>query len=151
MTTIRLINHADVDTVVALHDDNCLESAGSRMNPEIRRNVHKMFSRYVDNLLAYCYVAEADGRIVAYLACALMHHPAMSGAVGELEDFYVMPAYRRRGIGTQLVRTAVATLRQSGKPYTIRAMACVDNAEVRAFWLSLGYENDTTAYNLYGV
>lgn len=149
MATIRLITANDVDAVVALHDESCLESAGHRMNPTTRKNVQKMFSRYVDNLLAYTYVAEEDGQIVGYLASAITYHPAMSGALGELEDMYIMPEYRRRGIGTQLVQTAGATLREVGKVYVIRAMACVDNTDVRAFWLSLGYENDLVAYNLY--
>jgi GNAT superfamily N-acetyltransferase len=149
MATIRLITAHDVDAVVALHDDNCLESAGHRMNPTTYRNVHKMFSRYVDNLLAYAYVAEEDGRIVGYLASAIMYHPAMSGASGELEDMYIVPEYRRRKIGTQLVQTAVATLREIGKVGIIRTMACIDNTDVRAFWLSLGYENDLVAFSLY--
>jgi GNAT superfamily N-acetyltransferase len=149
MATIRLMTANDVDTVVALHDDACLESAGSRMNPTTYKNVHKMFSRYVDNLLAYTYVAEEDGRIVGYLASAIIHHPAMSGAMGALEDMHVMPEYRLRGIGTQLVQTSVATLREAGKVFVIRAMACVDNPVVQAFWLKLGYENDLVAFNLY--
>ena len=62
---------------------------------------------------------------------------------------YVMPEHRRRGIGTQLVQTTVATLREVGKVGIIRTMVCVDNAEAKAFWLKLGYENDLVTFNLY--
>lgn len=151
MTTIRLITHADIDAVLALHDENCLESAGHRMDERTRRNVEKMFTGYVDNLLAYAYVAKDHGRIVGYFTCAITHHPAMPGALGVLEDLYVMPEYRRRGIATQLVTQATDTLRESGKAGVLRAMVCVDAPGAQAFWASLGYENDMTAFSWYGV
>ncbi len=40
----------------------------------------------------------ADGRLVGYFAW----HPMESGA--ELDDFYILPEHRRRGIGTAVLR-----------------------------------------------
>jgi predicted N-acetyltransferase YhbS len=96
---------------------------------------------------AFCLVAEDDGRLVGFLTAALLSHPTMQGSAGELEELYVMPAARRQGVGTALVRRAVEELRRRGAR-TVRVLADIEDAG-HPFWASVEFANDGTRFSLY--
>ena len=60
------------------------------------------------------WVAEEDGRLLAFLSThrqCLLHH---TGLVAEIEEFIVEPPARGRGIGTRLFETAARDCRTNG-------------------------------------
>lgn len=101
--------------------------------PEIRQ-VHlrafgqKQEASVVDKLRKNCnsilsLVALADGKIVGHI----MFSPAIiEGKHGKLvgtglAPLAVLPEYQKKGIGTQLLQTAIARIKESGCPFIIVA------------------------------
>ena len=102
--TYEIANPADIEPIY----QSCIkliweyEDLGSvdlsKVLPWIRRKLESSISEYTRVLL--------DGVLVAY------YHFAPSEGKMELDDLYVLPAFRDRGIGTAVLRRCVA----EGKP-----------------------------------
>ncbi|CDO87418.1 GCN5 family acetyltransferase [Mycobacterium triplex] len=81
--------------------------------------------------IAHAHVAEVDGAIAA-MALWFVNFSTWDGAGGiYLEDLFVRPAFRRRG----LARALLATL----------AAECVDNGYTRLAWAVLNWNVDAIA------
>jgi len=85
------------------------------------------------------YVAELDGAIVGFVTFTIEQgRYAQTVTTGVVENLYVEPEARRRGIGSALLATAEAHLEDSGATViTMEAMA--DNDAARAFYNRHGY------------
>lgn len=59
--------------------------------------------------------------------------------VAQISEFYVLPAFRRRGVGSAAVEALLEEHRGRG---TVEVQADIlrDNAPARAFWARLGFE-----------
>jgi ribosomal protein S18 acetylase RimI-like enzyme len=78
------------------------------------------------------WVAQADDKVVG-LAGLLVH-----GEQGEIEEVVVLPAYRRRGIGSRLIQTAVEAAKELNLQYLcIRPTA--RNVDALRLYASLGF------------
>ena len=118
---IRLGTLADLPAAASVYRRASLSNAGDR-----------------DNLLAHpqylilgpegltegrTYVAEADGSVVGFATWA------RANGVTELEDLFVDPDLRRRGIATALVSHIVDVLRAQG----VRCLEVTANPHARGF------------------
>ncbi|MHC4205289.1 MAG: GNAT family N-acetyltransferase [Planctomycetota bacterium] len=99
--------------------------------PEIRQVNIRAFGReqeasVVDKLRENCnsmlsFVALTDGKVVGHI---LFSPAVIEGRHGRLvgtglAPLAVLPEYQRKGIGTQLMQTAIARIKESGCPYII--------------------------------
>jgi ribosomal protein S18 acetylase RimI-like enzyme len=89
---------------------------------------------------ALVLVAEDDaGAILGYTYATLepRNWNDLLDACGKLNDVYVDPAARRRGVGRALVAETLATLRARGAPRVV-LLSAWKNPEAHAFFESLG-------------
>ena len=105
---------------------------------------------YVDHILATCearrgavYVALLSGSVVGFV-CVWVE-PPLSGMIssttemGFVSDLVVLPAYRRQGIGTALLRRAEAHVRSKGlRSLVVGVLA--RNDEARSVYRNAGFE-----------
>ena len=68
---------------------------------------------------ALSFVAEADGRVVGSVLNSWVSVEGDERQVLQLSPLGVLPEYQRRGIGSQLVRAALAGVRTFGEPLLI--------------------------------
>ncbi|HEY5149508.1 MAG TPA: GNAT family N-acetyltransferase [Mycobacterium sp.] len=84
-----------------------------------------------DDPVGFCHIAEVDGQAAA-MALWFRNFSTWDGVAGVyLEDLFVRPAFRRRG----LARTMLATL----------ARECVDNGYSRLSWAVLDWNVNAIA------
>jgi GNAT superfamily N-acetyltransferase len=84
-----------------------------------------------DKPIAYGHVAEVDGEIAA-MALWFVNFSTWDGVGGiYLEDLFVRPAFRRRGLARKLLATLAAE--------------CVDNGYTRLAWAVLNWNTDAIA------
>lgn len=85
----------------------------------------------------YCHVAEVDGEVVGF-ALWFLNFSTWLGRHGiYLEDLYVRPAYRGRGLGRALLATLAAVAAERG--YGRVEWSVLDwNSPAHAFYRSLG-------------
>lgn len=89
-------------------------------------------ARFLDRNPDTCFVAETDHRIVGVIMAG------NDGRRGYIYHTAVHPDYRKQGIGSELVKTALSTLKQIG----ISKVALVvfeHNQDGNAFWEKQGF------------
>ncbi len=100
---------------------------------------------------AFCHVAEADGAVVG-MALWFLNFSTWLGRHGlYLEDLYVRPAYRGRGLGRDLLATLARIAVERG--YQRVEWVVLDwNEPAHAFYRSLGAEpmDEWTVWRLSG-
>jgi GNAT superfamily N-acetyltransferase len=124
--TLRHATPADRDAlerlVAALQDD------GRRYDPALATGERVTAMGSLDAMMAYaaqdqglCLVAECAGEVVGYAGCCLVvdedmwTDPDWSRSV-HLQEMFVDPAFRRRGIGRRLIAEVEAHARRLGVP-----------------------------------
>ena len=141
MAVIRLGTPTDLPACSGVYRRASLSNAGDR-----------------DNLLAHpeylilgpeglaegrMYVAEEDGSVVGF---ATWTRPAQPGGTIELEDLFVDPDWRRRGIATALVGHIVDVLRARG----VRRLEVTANPHADGFYSSAGFTDCGVAETAFG-
>lgn len=117
----------------------------AEMYLELFRHVYKTSGGNLQRLLKYVqrrlkrrnyfiFVASEDRRIVGTIAVQLHGR-----TVGSVDDAYVKPTFRRKGVMRGLENNAVQLLKGRGVS-TIELSVRVDNEEGMGTWPALGYE-----------
>ncbi|MBX0294452.1 GNAT family N-acetyltransferase [Haloarcula nitratireducens] len=84
-------------------------------------------------------VARVDGAIVGFVMLTIERGRYEQRRVrGLVENIYVSPAYRRRGIGSALLGAAEATLTEAGAD-VVALEALAENDAARQFYAAHGY------------
>jgi GNAT superfamily N-acetyltransferase len=86
------------------------------------------------------YVAEEDGSVVGFATWAA------AGGVTELEDLFVDPDWRRRGIAAALVSRIVGVVRAHGA----RSLEVSANPHAEGFYTAAGFIDCGTAETAFG-
>jgi GNAT superfamily N-acetyltransferase len=135
---IRLGTPADLPAAAGVYRRASLSNAGDR-----------------DNLLAHpeylvlgpeglaegrTYVAEEDGAVVGFATWA------QADGATELEDLFVDPPWRRRGIAAALVSRIVDVLRVRG----VRCLEVTANPHAQGFYSAAGFIDYGTAETTFG-
>lgn len=85
-------------------------------------------------------VAELDGEVVGM--CQLMvfrHFQCQGGLCAEIESMHVHPAFRSRGIGGQLLSSAVEAARRAGC-YRVQLTSNSQRTEAHRFYVRQGFQ-----------
>jgi ribosomal protein S18 acetylase RimI-like enzyme len=102
-------------------------------------NAHNRPQLVIDKKLAVgdglLFVAQAEGKIVGSIMAGYDGHR------GWIYSLAVLPEYRRRGLGSRLVRHAEQQLRALGCP-KINLQILKENEAVESFYRKLGYERE---------
>jgi GNAT superfamily N-acetyltransferase len=84
------------------------------------------------------WVAELKGALIGYIAATYVYSLEHGGMMAEVDECFVLPELRLRGVGAALLHAAQARLRQEG---CVRVQLQVGraNARAREFYLRQGY------------
>ena len=88
--------------------------------------------------LGAIWVAESDARLVGYLIAVLVLSVEHQGLMGEIDEFFVLPEGRSRGVGQQLLAAAETALAARGC-VRLQLQLGVENSAARAFYQHRGY------------
>ncbi len=86
------------------------------------------------------YVAQVDGTVVGMATCSRHIITGWDGPIVFLQDLFVEPAHRRRGIGAALMARVAALAREIGSP-VVELMVRADNAAARTFYRRTGFQH----------
>lgn len=154
MFSIRSMREDEAERVVALWQQMCVVGGSNPLSETALQQILVNLKQYASSTVAHCFVAEEDHSVIGFVTCAVLTHPIMPGSSGEIEELYVQPHAQQESIRAALVQQAVHFLQAQGVG-SIHTRICVgpdecpDEAQQRAFWQSLGWENDMTIYSIY--
>ena len=136
---IRLGTPADLDAASSVYRRASLSNEGDRDN----LLAHPEFLILGPEGLAEgrTHVAEQDGTVVGFATWA-----EADGTV-DLEDLFVDPDYRRRGIASELVRRIAEVLRARG----VQRLEVTANPHAMEFYRSSGFTYNGTADTDFGA
>ena len=130
--SIRCFEASDTDAVVALWQEAFPEY---RDVTRPQRNPHLSIANKMATQPELFFVAELDGRVVGTVMSGYDGHR------GWMYSLAVDTAYRRLGIGKQLVAHAEAALTARGCP-KVNLQVLSAKEDIRAFYEALGYRAD---------
>ena len=84
------------------------------------------------------WVADTQGALGGYLIMVLLLSIEHQGLMGEIDEFFVLPEARSRGIGARLLAAAEADLRQCGG-VRLQLQLAHANARGRSFYERHGF------------
>ena len=93
-----------------------------------------------DPALGRVWVASVDGQPAGYLLAVFVFSLEHQGLTAEIDELYVAPQYRGRGLGMRLLAAGEAAFRIAGCT-NISLQIGRDNAAARAFYRGHGYEH----------
>lgn len=139
MLVIRLGTLADLPAAASVYRRASLSNAGDRDD----LLAHPQYLILGPEGLAEgrTYVAEADGTVVGFATWA------RANGVTELEDLFVDPDLRRRGIATALVSHIVDVVRAQGAG----CLEVTANPHAQGFYHAAGFIDCGTAETTYGT
>ena len=85
-----------------------------------------------------CWLAECEGEIGGYLLAVLVFSLEHGGMMAEIDEFFVSPAFRKRGSGAALLQQAESVLRESGVQ-RLQLQLGAGNARARDFYAAREY------------
>ncbi len=91
-----------------------------------------------DPRLGAAWVAEAGGALIGYLIAVMVLSLEHGGIMAEIDEFFVVPEARSRGIGAQLLAAAESALAARGC-VRLQLQLGVANTAARAFYQRRGY------------
>ncbi len=152
MPQIRNMDDREAESVRDLWLQMC-EEAGTPLPESSAQLILSNLKQYVTHRAVHCFVAEEQHILIGFVTCSVTTHPVMPGLSGEIEDLYVQSIPKRQEVQAELVRQAVSFMQTRGAG-SIHTRICVgkecpEEEDLRAFWLSLGWENDMTIYSIY--
>jgi GNAT superfamily N-acetyltransferase len=130
---IRLGTPADLPAAASVYRRASLSNAGDRDN--LLAHPEYLILRPEGLAEGRTYVAEEGGSVVGFATWAL------ADGVTELEDLFVDPGWRRRGIATALVSRIADALRARG----VRCLEVTANPHAQGFYAAAGFTDCGTA------
>ncbi|MGC9180611.1 MAG: GNAT family N-acetyltransferase [Vulcanisaeta sp.] len=151
MVTLREARESDVETLIDLVVR--LKRLNSEFDPlfSARNDCAERAREYLLNAIHdskghLILVAEDMGKIVGVLKAdireRLFYSPSIEGAI---VDFYVMPEYRRKGLGKMMLEKAIVMLRERGAQL-ITAEFPTQNQIAINFYNKMGFRSLVSVY-----
>jgi ribosomal protein S18 acetylase RimI-like enzyme len=137
--TNRRAGLEDVETLIALMKEFYAESGFDFDAADARRAFASLLG---DSRLGAAWLLAVDGDVAGYFVMSLVFSVGFGGMVATLDDLFVRPAFRRRGLG----RAALGELRNAAKSLDLHALHLeVDPANDAAMTLyrSAGFRERT--------
>ncbi len=110
MANARLATLADLETVLALHRDFFAEDGYAFREEESRANLARLLE---DSGLGRVFVVE-EGAVVGYLVLTFGFSLEFHGDNAVVDELYIAPGHRGRGLGPQALAAAEAACRERG-------------------------------------
>lgn len=148
MQTIRAMQISDVETVLALWNEACIEAIDEGLGDISKERIRKNLTQYATHTDCHCLIAEKDNEIVGFITFCILNHPIQSGYGGEIEDLYVQEGHRDSDVSETLVHQAVLQMKQQGAG-VINTRVDADDADALTFWHKLNWSQDMVNFTIY--
>ena len=100
---------------------------------------HAALKRFLAYPWAQLWLARSEGECVGFISLAWTASTSTGLPVLRVQGLYTLPAYRRRGVASALLRRAAELARERGA-HRLQLETDTDNVEARRLYERLGFE-----------
>lgn len=135
--TIHEAGISDLTSILNLYDYLRINKVnGNVLTLKEAKKIFKQIKKYPDYKL---FIAKIDREIVGTFALLIMDNIGHMGMpIGIIENFVVIPDYRRKGIGTRMMLFAMDYCRKKGC-YKMILSSNIKRKDAHHFYVSLGF------------
>jgi len=137
---IRVAEETDFAQIVELFKEL---SVFEKLPEKMVNSVERMME---EKAFFHCYVAETEGRMIVGYATHFFCYYTWIGKSLYMDDLYVKPDFRGKGIGTLLIQKVIDYAKET-KCHKLRWQVSTWNNPAIEFYKSLGAEIDHTEQN----
>lgn len=125
---------------VALGEHHAARDPQYALRPGAAGRVREILRRELRRADRAAFVADAAGALIGYALVRVDEAPdfVAEGPRAAIDDLYVAPEARRRGIGAALAAAASGWARERGASH-VEVRVAAANPEGQAFWRAQGY------------
>jgi ribosomal protein S18 acetylase RimI-like enzyme len=136
--------------VLDLWNQNVLRAVGEHLDDEENAAVAAHLEATLEHGLSSCLVAQdvPGAPLDGFVTTHLLGHSTFPGYVGMVEELFVHPDRRRRGIGRMLVERALAQLRAGGADH-FRIEVAPEDREAAGLFAAIGWEPSLLIFSHY--
>ena len=99
--------------------------------------------------IEHCFVCKIDGNLVGFICGICYASLCYKNPVAQLTELYVLPAFRRRGVGTALIQAMVSHMRSLGAREFMLLTGC-DNIAAQHLYERCGFhKEDECCYQMF--
>ncbi len=138
MLNIQKATLSDLPDLMALLHLLFEQEAEFEPNAEAQRK--SLFKIISDSKIGMIWVAKNDEKTVGMVSLLFTESTALGSVVALLEDMVVLPAYRGKGIGSQLVDHAIREAKSLGCQ-RITLLTDLDNVKAQNFYTQRGFRS----------
>jgi GNAT superfamily N-acetyltransferase len=137
MVTIRIRKgeKRDIETMVSLLDELFTQQEGAENSTEAHRAALSLFLQ--EPRTRSIFIAEANGFIVGMATAQIVVSTPSGGYSILLENLYVVPSFRRRGVGSKLLERTVAWGFEHGA-HRVQLVTAAANTKASLFYRHAG-------------
>ena len=135
MSAVRLATPPDLEAVLALHRDFFAEDGYAFTEAESRRNLARLLA---EPGLGRVFVLEEGGKPAGYLVLTFGFSLEFGGRDALVDELYVAPGHRGRGLGTRGLAVAEAVCRAL-EIRTVHLVVERNKTGVRELYRRLGF------------
>lgn len=137
---IRRATADDAAIMAQLRDEMATEMRpDDPHDPTFRERLRQYWAEMLPDERVIAWLAEEEGAVVGMTALLLHHHPPRPFGErrrGYVTSVYVVPAYRRRGIGQALMEAA----QEYGREHGLQRLELRTSEQGRSLYAALGFE-----------
>jgi ribosomal protein S18 acetylase RimI-like enzyme len=143
--TIRKAKASELGEIVKMHlslQEHLENSSSSiwKYTEDMKRLLRQQYTEHLVNENSLLLVAEVEANVVGFLLATVSSRTEyLPSIVGTLSSIYIGRNYRRRGIGSRMIREACEFF-SSKKAEHIYVRYVLGNEEGEGFWEHLGFK-----------
>ncbi|MCM3623272.1 GNAT family N-acetyltransferase [Brevibacillus borstelensis] len=139
--TIRIeqASHDHFTDIIKLWNENCKEVAESELSAEDQESIHDQLVQYTQSRFGVVYVAlDSASRLIGYALASLKKDLIEDIFLGQIDEVYVVPEYRRQHTAKALV-AEMNDWFQRQEVSAVSVLVDVENTSAQKFWEKIGY------------
>lgn len=120
---IRKAGINDIDELIKIRIAYLKEDYGNislEQIDQLKRQLKEYYSNHIDSDMI-AYISEENSEVISSVFLIVIEKPAnptfMSGKIGNILNVYTKPEYRKKGIGGQLLKSAINEARKMNLSY----------------------------------
>ncbi len=130
---IRKAVESDYDQLMSLYNDFVGEDRYSHHDND-------SFKKVIHSKSNYIYVAEEENQLIGFIAFSVRNVVRYPKPIAELDELYIDPTHRKKGIGKALMKT-IEEKAQELDCYRIYIETNYRFKDAHAFYEAIGYTN----------